>query len=1311
MVGFEDTKPAGRSPTRDKRRQSLRQNIMALLGLLGLMAMLVIGTSTTFFVYRTEQAAWKGRQAEAARSAADKVATFISNSKTTLYDISVLDPAYLQANPKVMRQILDANPAFLELTRLDAAGKVLAESSQEMPLLANLFTIPQSNWFLSAAAGREYVGGVQISSENEPYLIIAIPASDGGVVAVRLSMNVLWEVASHIRFGQTGQAYVIDRTGQILAHTKTQVVFSGTTLAGRLELEAVLNAPDAEWNGEFTNFEGQQVVGSAYPVAGTDWIVITELPQSEAYAASRTALVVLGGGMTALGLVIMWIIRQLLKKQLFIPVEQLRAGAERIGQGDLGYQIEVTRPDEIGEVAEAFNDMASRLKNREALIKSHTSALTIEVEERRRAEQALQFAKEELEIRVEQRTAELSQANTQLEIDITKRKREALLREIVYQVLRAVSGQLEVDVVARSAVETLVRLTGYPHVCLALPNKDGAHWVVRGAAGSLAAELGAIYPIHQGVIGRAFKTGQTQWVRNILDDPNYVRDINVADAPALQSEVVTLVRRGDHLLGALNVESDRVDAFDDDDVAMMQSLAEVIALALENARLYDEAQQEITERRRAEAALREAEVKFRTLVEQVPAITYIAALEEEQTLYVSPQIEAVLGFTAEEWMADPNLWRKQLHPDDCERVLATDERTFATGEPFCAEYRIFARDGRVVWLHDESRWVRDENGKPRFTQGIEFDITERKEAEAALQESEERYELAVRGANDGLWDWNLKTDDVYYSPRWKAMLGHEDNEVGHTANDWLKRIHPDDLLHFKADLASHLEGNTDHFESEYRMAHADGRYRWILSRGLAVRDSANHAHRMAGSQTDITARKLAEERLAHDALHDGLTGLPNRSLFLDRLEHAIKRTKRQADKEHQFSVLFLDIDRFKLVNDSLGHRLGDELLIGIAERLQKSLRPGDTVARLGGDEFVILLEGVVDAADATHITDRLQKELSFPFRLNGHQVTVTASIGIVMSETGYERAEDLLRDADIAMYRAKTMGKARYEIFDTGMHAAVSTLLHLEADLRQAIEKQEFRVYFQPLVSLSSGRIVGTEALLRWQHPQRGLLPPGAFLTVLEETGMIVPVGEWILRAACAQNKAWQDGGCPHLRIAVNFSARQFQIKNLPELVKEVLDETGMDPATLELEITESTAMKDVELTLQLLNDLHEIGVGISLDDFGSSYSTLGYLKRYPFQVLKADRSFIMDIPNDSNDMAITAAIIAMAHSLKLRVVAEGVETQEQLDFLRSQKCDEVQGFLFSRPVPANELTTLLQKKRLLSKSGTKATASRSPGR
>lgn len=557
-----------------------------------------------------------------------------------------------------------------------------------------------------------------------------------------------------------------------------------------------------------------------------------------------------------------------------------------------------------------------------------------------------------------------------------------------------------------------------------------------------------------------------------------------------------------------------------------------------------------------------------------------------------------------------------------------------------------------------------------------------------LRESEERYALAVRAANDGIWDWNLKTDEIYYSTRWKEMLGCREEEIGNTSNEWFKRVHPDDYKQVQTNLVAHLKGLTPHFECEYRMQHADGSYFWVLSRGLAVRDAKGAAYRMAGSQSDINARKLAEERLAHDAVHDALTGLPNRLLFLDRLQNRLDRTKRNAND--LFAVMFIDLDRFKVVNDSLGHSVGDQLLVTVAGRLKQCLRPEDTVSRLGGDEFAILLDSVNNVGDARQVADRIKGQLKTTTLLGTIERSPSASIGIVVFAPHYSSAGELLRDADSAMYYAKSLGGNQHQVFDSAMHINAIDLIQLEGELKRAVEREEWLIHYQPIISLKSGKPTGAEALVRWQHPQRGVLSPKDFIQVAEDTGLILPIGDYVLRSACRQAKAWREAGRPHFWVSVNISARQFQEKDLVEKVKQILSETGLPSEGLRLEITETLAIQDSKYTMRLIKELSELGVYTSLDDFGTGYSSLSYLKQFPLKVLKIDRSFINDIQPNQKDESIVTAIIAMARSFNLEVVAEGVETDEQLTFLRSQMCDSVQGFLLSRPIPAGEFTRLL---------------------
>lgn len=574
------------------------------------------------------------------------------------------------------------------------------------------------------------------------------------------------------------------------------------------------------------------------------------------------------------------------------------------------------------------------------------------------------------------------------------------------------------------------------------------------------------------------------------------------------------------------------------------------------------------------------------------------------------------------------------------------------------------------------------------------DITARKRAQETLRESQERYMLAMLGANDGLWDWNIRTNEIYYSPRWKAMLGYSEGEIGSSPDEWFNRIHPDDRDKVSVALAAHLKGLASHFESEHRMLHRDETYRWALTRGLAVRDEKNIAYRMAGSQTDVTARKQAEEQLLHDAFHDNLTGLPNRALFLDRLGRTIEHAKRRND--YLYAILFLDLDRFKIINDSLGHSIGDQLLIKIGNVLQGCLRSGDTVARLGGDEFVILLEEIRDTSDAIHVAKRVQHLLSKPFSIGQQRVYTSASIGVVLSTLGYDSREDILRDADIAMYQAKLLGKAQYVVFNPDMRNKAFAQLELENDLHHALERNEFELHYQPIIALSDDRIVGFEALLRWKHPKNGYIGPAEFIPVAEETGLICEIGHWVLKEACIQACKWQTQFPvePPLMINVNISIRQFMQPDFIEQVQQLLDETGLPAKSLGLEITENMLMENAESVNNLLIRLRSIGVRLQIDDFGTGYSSLSYLQRFPIDTLKIDYSFISRLGKNGESSEIVKTILVLARELGMDSVAEGVETKNQLKQLKALQCQYGQGYYISRPVTPSKVSSLLKSNR-----------------
>lgn len=561
---------------------------------------------------------------------------------------------------------------------------------------------------------------------------------------------------------------------------------------------------------------------------------------------------------------------------------------------------------------------------------------------------------------------------------------------------------------------------------------------------------------------------------------------------------------------------------------------------------------------------------------------------------------------------------------------------------------------------------------------------------AAIRDNSERFRSAFDHSAIGMALVSPEGRWLQVNRALCSLLGYAEAEL--MATDYLTITHPDDLATALTNIRQLLKGKIPSYQTEKRYVHKQGHDVWVSWNASLARDEYTGSAHLIFQIQDITDRKRAEERLLHDAFHDSLTGLPNRALFMDHLKMAIARTERH--QERQFAVLYLDLDRFKIINDSLGHMVGDQLLVGIAKRLKQSLRPADTIARLGGDEFVILIEDVADQSEVIYVAERLQQDLSTPFALNGREVFTTVSIGIALNSSFGAQAEEILRDADTAMYRAKTLGKDRYEIFDVAMHAQAVKLLQLETDLRLAIERQEIYVQYQPIISLDTFNLSGFEALVRWKHPEHGFISPVDFIPVAEETGLIIPIGEFVLREACNQMQRWHERvpGTAPVFMSVNLSVKQFNQPDLIQRVAEIIRETGLAPQSLKLEITESAVTEKIERAAEMMQQLRAIGVKLSMDDFGTGYSSLSHLHSFPLDTLKIDRSFISLMQDNDENMEIVRTIVGLAQNLGMDLVAEGVETYDQIAVLRELGCEYGQGYFFSKPIDALDAGEFITK-------------------
>jgi diguanylate cyclase (GGDEF)-like protein/PAS domain S-box-containing protein len=569
-----------------------------------------------------------------------------------------------------------------------------------------------------------------------------------------------------------------------------------------------------------------------------------------------------------------------------------------------------------------------------------------------------------------------------------------------------------------------------------------------------------------------------------------------------------------------------------------------------------------------------------------------------------------------------------------------------------------------------------------------FDVTDHKLAEDAVRESERRLRDMLETVRLASLLLDSEGNVTFCNDYLLELLGLEQEQI--LGRNWFEQCLPPEqreaaLARFREEMAAGAP--SPHQEGTVLTAH--GERRLLAWSSTLLKDLEGRPVGTASLGVDMTEQKRAESKLLHDAMHDALTGLPNRALFMDRLGGAMARSKRRPS--YQFAVVFLDVDRFKVVNDSLGHLMGDQLLMEIGRRLEGCLRPGDTVARLGGDEFTVLLDDMADTQVPARVAERIQAALNAPFQVAGREVFVTVSMGIAQNKARYQHPEDFLRDADTAMYHAKATGKARHQEFDTAMHARAMGLLQIENDLRKAVERGELRLYYQPFLSLRTGAIAGFEALVRWQHPQRGLVPPGDFIRVAEETGLILPLGSWVLNEACRQLRAW-DAHLPDesLVMSVNLSGKQFSQPDLRREVSHVLEGTGIVPRRLKLEITESVLMEDPDAAAATLAALRAEGTQVCIDDFGTGYSSLSYLLRFPADTLKIDRSFVNDLSAGTQHWELVRTILALARNLGMDVIAEGVENDDQLTRLEALECDYVQGYHLSRPVDAETAVRLL---------------------
>ncbi len=834
-------------------------------------------------------------------------------------------------------------------------------------------------------------------------------------------------------------------------------------------------------------------------------------------------------------------------------------------------------------------------------------------------------------------------------------------QQALFELARDLSSTLELDEVARAFTAHAPELTG----------GEVRIWLLRDRPRRLV-------PLSEPVAERPLDDDAAELA--------VIRSRRPLRTPAL---FILPLTASDRAIGVIEVDGASTAQLASGGMQYWRTLGEIVGAAVENARRHEK--------------LMEAASRFRSLVEQIPVVTYIDRAGTGEPIYVSPQIDAVIGVPAAEWLANPDAWTARIHPDDRDAAVAAYGRTIELGEPFTFEYRVIDVSGRTRWFHDEAVAVATDGNRDDEIHGVVYDITERKEAEQAMRASERalgdaehRYRTLVEQLPLAIYIDALDEGgtSLYNSPQNDVITGYTHPEWEQDPDLFAKIIHEDDRRRV-LDGFEAARIDSAPFVSEYRIVRPDGTMVWVHDESVVVRDAAGEALHRQGYLLDITQRKLAEERLGHLAYHDSLTGLPNRDLFSEHLEVALARAEPTG---HGVAVLYVDLDDFKLVNDSLGHSAGDELLIEVAQRLLGAVRSGDIVARQSGDEFLILVadldvsadgDGVAIADVARNIAQNLRTALAAPFELGGTEVYCSGSVGISIYPVDAVDAASLLKHADAAMYRAKESGRDGAHLYTREGGDAMARL-SMAGRLRRAAARDEFVLHYQPLVDLSTGAAVGVEALIRWFDGDRGMIMPGDFIPLAERTGLIAPISEWVVEEACRQGRAWRDAGLD-LYVSVNLPAAFWE----PTAMRHVLDTIesfGLSPDRMMIEITESTAAREGFREAPILAELHERGLRLAIDDFGTGHSSLERLNRMAVTTLKIDRSFVAGVPADRSACVLVAAMLGLADGLGLQALAEGIETEAQRAFLLDHGCPLGQGFLFSPAVAPTQVEPLVRR-------------------